>query len=260
VCLGAIALAFSACLDFSTDPDALLYITFDPLPFPSVVAGDTLRDSTGVVAPLRAKAVNGRGEEISNAAVRYYAVRDTAGALDIDSTAGVVVSSDAKPQAVRVVASVGSLQSAPALLSVTTSPDSLAPETANDTISYSFTDTTLNISAALRVKVLHNDSSTFWSGVNGWIVRYTLEDPADTVYASVFGENNRVLSAAPNGLFHVDTTGADGGAARKLRIRPGPPIASPLDSVALRVDAVYRGQPLRGSPARIVVYLRPRTG
>jgi hypothetical protein len=255
----AMLLAALSCIDFSTDPDALLYLAFDPLPFPSVVAGDTLRDSTGAVALLSATAVNGRGEEIPGAAVRYYAIGDTAGALQIDSTVGRVVSSDAKPQSVRVVASVGSLQSTPALLAVTTRPDSLALDTANDTISYSFTDTTLNISDLLRVKVLHNDSSTFWSGVGGWVVRFTLEDASDTVFASVFGENNRVNSAAPNGLFHIDTTSADGSGARKLRVRPGPPITTPLDSVGIVVEGKYRGQHLRGSPVRIVVYLRPRT-
>ena len=251
---------WSACLDFSTSPDELMYLTFDRLPFPSVVAGDTLRDSTGVAATLTARAFAASGDQIQGAPLRFYALGDTSDALDVDSTTGRVVSEVAPPQALRVIASLAGVQSPPLTLNITKRPDSLAVDVARDTINYSLLDSTLNFSDQLAVKVLHNDSLTFYSGVTGWVVRYTLERETDTVSASIVDDQNRRVSTSRHGLFHIDTTTSDGVAGRKLRIEPGPPLNPTLDSVAVRVDATYRGLPIAGSPARIVVLVRPRTG
>jgi hypothetical protein len=256
----AAPLASAACFDFSTAPNELLYLAFERLPFPSVVAGDTLRDSTGVVALLVASAVNGRGDVMQGAPLRYYAVGDTASALEVDSTSGRVVSAVANPQSVRIIASMGSLQTQPLSLAVTKRPDTLALLVQTDTITYSLTDTTLNFSAPLGMKVLHHDSSTFYSDVNAWVVRFTLERASDTSFASIVDDQNRRLRTEPSGLFHIDTTAADGRAARKVRVRPGAPLNLPLDSVAVLVEAKYKGAHLPGSPGRVMVYLRPRIG
>ena len=252
--------ALSSCIDFSTSPDEILYLAFESLPFPSVVAGDTLRDSTGAVTVLRAKAVNAGGDEVTAAAMRFYAIDDTADVLEVDSITGRVVSDSTGPRAVRIVANLGTLQSPPLNLLITRRPDSLALQVSSDTISYSITDTTQNFSDALSVRLLHHDSTTFYSSVSGWVVRFSLERPADTVFAAVVDDQNRRLRNVPSGLFHVDTTSSDGSAARKLRIRPGPPLVLPLDSVAIIVEAKYRGLHVAGSPARIMVYAKPRVG
>ena len=47
-------LALIGCIDWTVDPDEIVAIEFPEPPAPAVVAGDTLRDSTGVVAPLTA--------------------------------------------------------------------------------------------------------------------------------------------------------------------------------------------------------------
>jgi hypothetical protein len=250
---------WAACFDFSTSPDELLYLAFDNLPYPSVVAGDSLRDSSGAAAALTARAVAADGDEIESAPIRFFSIGDTAGALEVDSTSGWVVSANVAPQSVRVIASVQGLQSQQLNLRVTTRPDSLAIGVEVDTISYSLLDSTLNFSRALAMNVLHHDSSTFYSGVANWVVRYSLERRSDTVYASLVDDQNRRLRSQPTGYMHIDTTASDGAAGRKLRIQPGPPLGTPLDSVAVLVEATYMGVHVAGSPARVIVYVRPRT-
>jgi hypothetical protein len=251
-------LTYSACFDFSTSPNELLYLAFDKLPYPAVVAGDSLRDSSGVATALKARAVAANGDEIASAPIRFFSLGDTADALLVDSTAGWVVSADVAPQGVRLIASVQGLQSQQLNLRVTSRPDSLALALALDTISYSLLDTTLNFSEQLAVKLLHHDSTTFYSGVSNWVVRYSLETRSDTVYASLVDDQNRRLRDEPSGYVHIDTTVSDGAAGRKLRIQPGASLGTPLDSVAIIVEARYKGAQVAGSPARVMVYVRPR--
>ena len=47
-----------ACVDIPTAGDELLSFQFDPLPSPSVIVGDTLRDSLGAVKPLSVTGFN----------------------------------------------------------------------------------------------------------------------------------------------------------------------------------------------------------
>ena len=61
----AALLAGAGCLDLSTDPDEIVAIEFNELPWPSIVAGDTLRDSTGAVATLGARLLDGDGDEVT---------------------------------------------------------------------------------------------------------------------------------------------------------------------------------------------------
>ncbi len=253
-----VSLALASCLDFSTSPDEIFYLTFETLPYPSVVAGDTLRDSTGAVAVLRASAVNARGDVVSAAPMRFYAIDDTSQVLAVDSVTGRVVSESTTPRNVRIIASLAGLQSPPLTLAITKKPDSLALQVTRDTISYSFIDTTLNFSKALTANVLHHDSTTFYSGVTGWVVRYTLETALDTVSASLVDDQNKRMRDVPSGLSHSDTTLADGSVARKLRISPGLPLTEPLDSVGVLVEAKYKGVHIAGSPARVMVYVKPR--
>jgi hypothetical protein len=248
-----------SCLDFSTSPDEVLYLAFERLPFPSVVAGDTLRDSTGNVALLEATAVTAGGDDLPAGRLRFYAVGDTGEILDVDSLTGRIVSGAGEPRSVGVIASVGSLQSTPLPLSVTKSPDSLHLELTTDTIVYSFVDTTRNFSDPIAVKLLHHDSTTFYSGVTGWVLRFSLEDLGDSVAVSLVDDTNRRLRTTPTGFMHIDTTTADGSASRKVRVRPGPPLGTPLDSVAIVVEAKYRGVQVAGSPARLYIFMRPST-
>jgi hypothetical protein len=61
----AVVVVVAACGDLSVDPDEVTAIVFDELPSPSIVAGDTLRDSTGAVAPLKARLFDAEGDEVT---------------------------------------------------------------------------------------------------------------------------------------------------------------------------------------------------
>ena len=50
----------------------MVAIEFEPLPWPSIVAGDTLRDASGAVVPMAAKLFDGSGEEVTGP-VEFFA-------------------------------------------------------------------------------------------------------------------------------------------------------------------------------------------
>ena len=60
--LALLSLIAVACIDLSTDPDEIVAIEFGDLPWPSIVAGDTLRDASGAIAPLMARLFDGNGD------------------------------------------------------------------------------------------------------------------------------------------------------------------------------------------------------
>ncbi len=215
-----LALFAAACTEIDTGPNVPASIEFPALPFPAVVAGDTLRDTSGVAAPLRARVFNPDNEEIVDAPVRYAALDAV---VTVDSVTGVVVAGSRADTATRLVAYVGSLQAPPLRLSVVPRPDSVGPSGTIDTLRYSVSDTTRNLSGELAVRVVHH-ADTGDVPVRDWIVFFTLEDPADTVRARVVGDDQRPSAA--------DTTSAAGVAARKVRLLPAG-LTSPRDSIVV---------------------------
>src|SRR4051812_38951113 len=86
--VGCISLGALACSDVSTNPSVAIAIEFDSLPWPAVVAGDTMRDSAGNVVALRAIAFNSKGDTILGAPVRFLS--PDAAFVTIDSN-GILV-------------------------------------------------------------------------------------------------------------------------------------------------------------------------
>lgn len=245
VAVVAAAVLAAACGGIDTGPNVAASIEFTALPFPAVVAGDTLRDTSGVATPLRAVVFNPENEVIVDAPVRYAALESV---VTVDSLTGVVVGGTNADTAARVLAYVGSLQAAPLRLSVVPRPDSLAPSGAVDTLRYSVTDTTQNVSSDLAVRVLRRSPSGDVP-VRDWIVTFTLADPADSVRARVVGDNGR---PSPQ-----DTTSATGVAGRKVRLYPAG-LTSARDSVVVLARVRYRGMHVAGSPLRLVLPVTPK--
>lgn len=235
----------AACTDIDTGPNVAASIEFPALPFPAVVAGDTLRDTSGVAAPLRAMVFNSDNEEIVDAPVRYAALEAV---VTVDSVTGVLIAGAKADTTARLVAYVGSLQAPPLRLSVVSRPDSVGPSGTIDTLRYSVIDTTQNLSGELAVRVVHH-AGTGAVPVRDWIVTFTLEDPADSVRARVVGDNRR-----PSIL---DTTSTAGVAARKVRLLPAG-LTSPRDSIVVLARVRYRGTHVAGSPLRLVLPVVPR--
>ncbi|MGK2935506.1 MAG: hypothetical protein ACSLFE_09740 [Gemmatimonadaceae bacterium] len=241
----ALALLAAACTDIDTGPNVAASIEFTALPFPAVVAGDTLRDTSGVAAQLRAAVFNTGNDEIVDAPVRYAALETV---VTVDSVTGVVVAGANADTTARLLAYVGSLQAAPLRLSVVPRPDSVEPSGAIDTLRYSVIDTTRNLSADLAVRVLHH-GPTNDVPVRDWIVTFALANAADSVRARVVGDNGR-----PSAL---DTTSTAGIAARKVRLFPAG-LTSPRDSIIVLARVRYRGMHVAGSPLRLVLPVVPR--
>ena len=242
--LAASALA-AGCTDIDTGPNVATSIEFTALPFPAVVAGDTLRDTSGIAAPLRAIVFNSDNEEIVDAPLRYAALETV---VTVDSVTGIVIAGAGTDTTARLVAYVGSLQAAPLRLSVVPRPDSVEPSGTIDTLRYSVIDTTQNLSGDLAVRVVHR-GLTDDEPVRDWVVTFALADAADSVRARVVADNRRPSAA--------DTTSNLGIAGRKVRLLPAG-LTSPRDSIVVLARVRYRGMHVAGSPLRLVLPVVPR--
>src|SRR3981081_4648548 len=160
--------------DWSGTSTSVLSIQFDSLAAPSVVVGDTLRDTTGAVILPKVHAFNFKGDEIALPPVRF--VSPDSGVV-VDSLTGIVFADSLRSTPARLVASVGGLQ-AIQKIDVTLRPDSLAAVNGRDSLSYSLLDTTLNVSPPLNVKLTHgvapNDST-----VKSYIVSFAIVSQSD---------------------------------------------------------------------------------
>ncbi|MBA4070909.1 MAG: hypothetical protein C0497_03595 [Gemmatimonas sp.] len=243
-----------ACSDVGTTPDGIVALAFDTLPYPSVVARDTMRDSTGKAAPLRAVAYNADGDVIANPPVRYIAL-DTG--VDISSQ-GYLIATTRTSGTVRLVAAAASLQSLPKTVTVTREPSRFAASGATaDTLLYTSPDTaSKNVSKAMTVKLTRDSAGT---AVNvpgflvSWLVTFRGQTilPTDTTLASLWED------ATSRRVSLVDTTGTDGTAARTLRIRPYA-LPSTADSFVVEASTRFRGAPVAGSPVKFVIHFRPK--
>lgn len=150
------SVAAFACTDVSGNATSVLSIQFDSLAAPSVVVGDTLRDTTGAVILPVVHAFNFQGEEITPAPV-WFQSPDSG--VVVDSITGIIVGGDSlRSTPVRIVATVGALQ-AIQRLDLTLRPDLLTPVNDRDSLSYLAEDVTSNF---MTVKLTHgvapNDS------------------------------------------------------------------------------------------------------
>ena len=240
-------LAVLACVDVTGGSPAVLSIQFDSLAAPSVVVGDTLRDTTGAVIRPTVHAFNFRGDEILPAPVRFQSPDS---GVAVDSLTGILVADSLRSTPARIVATVGSLQ-AIQKVDVTLRPDSLATVNGVDSLSYSLLDTTLNVSPQLTVKLTHgvapNDSA-----VRSYIVSFAIVSQSNPQLGQLVNDGGKPSV--------VDTTDASGMAGRAIRLHPlFLASATAVDSIVVNVTAKYRGAQVKGSPVRLVLKVKPRS-
>lgn len=234
-----------SCTDISGNSDSILSIQFDTLASPSVVVGDTLRDTSGAVILPTVRAFNYKGGEVTSPTI-YFQSPDSG--VTVDSATGVIVGDSLRSTPARIIATVGKLQ-AIQRISLALRPDTIAPSNAVDTINYSLFDSTKNSSGLISVKLLHglaaNDST-----VNSYIVSFAIVSQSNPNLADLVNEAGK--------LSRVDTTDASGIAGRKILVHPvNLASATTVDSVIVQATAKYRGHPVAGSPVRLVVVLQP---
>lgn len=266
LCVGiAAAVAAASCADVGTGPEVPAAIEMAPFAFPTVVVGDTLRDSLGVVAPIKAIVRNSAGDIIADARPSYlYADYARDSAFRVDTATGIVVAR-AKVGSGRLAARIGTALQVLRPIIATVRPDTAFPGTAPAPLLVSLLPDTGrtraegNTSADLQVNLRNRQGATP-VGVHGWIVSFRLIKPAnptnDTTKA-VFLVDRQLRASV------VDTSTSEGGASRRVRVRPASfPVAQGTarvtDTVIVEATARYRGQLVRGAPVRVLVQvIRP---
>jgi hypothetical protein len=235
-----------ACTDLSGSSTSVLSIQFDSLAAPSVVVGDTLRDTTGAVIIPVVHVFNFDGEEISSVPVRFLSP-DTG--VVVDSITGIVFGDSLRSTPARIVATVGTLQ-AIQKVEVTLRPDFITALHDRDSLSYSLLDTTVNVTSAQTtptIKLTHGVAPDD-SAVKSYIVSFAIVEQSDPRLAELVNDAGKPSV--------VDTTDANGVAGRRIRLHPlflGPSV----DSIIVNATARFRGAPVSGSPVRLVLKVKP---
>ena len=234
-----------ACADVSGSSTSVLSIQFDSLAAPSVVVGDTLRDTTGAVIIPVVHAFNFDGDEITSVPVRFQSPDS---GLVVDSITGIIVGDSLRSTPARIVATVGSLQ-AIQRVDLTLRPDLLAGVHDRDSLSYSLLDTTLNVSPQLTIKLTHgvapNDSV-----VKSYIVSFAIVSQSNPQLGELINDAGKPSI--------VDTTDTNGVAGRAIRLHPLS-LTATVDSIIVNATARYRGIEVSGSPVRLVLKVKPRS-
>ena len=239
-CLSALA-----CGDVSGSSTSVLSIQFDSLASPSVVVGDTLRDTTGAVILPVVRAFNFNGDEITPVTVRFQSPDS---GLVVDSVTGIITGDSLRSTPGRIVATVGSLQ-AIQRLDLTLRPDLIAGLHDRDSLSYSLLDTTLNVSPQLTVKLTHGVAPAD-SVVKSYIVSFAIVSQSNPQLGTLINDAGKPSI--------VDTTDTNGVAGRSIRLHPLF-ITAPDDSIIVNATARYRGSEVSGSPVRLVLKVKPRS-
>lgn len=247
----ALALAAgAACSDLTSVASGPASLAIDSLPFPSVVVGDTLRDTLGVVRNVTARVFDGANTLLTNQPVRFFAL-DTG--VVLDSLTGRLVGRSRR-SSVRVVASLGTLQTAARTLAVANRPDTAsAPDAVTPMLYVTVPRTDAANTRTIRVKVgslpVPAGTSTADSLVEGWLVRFALTR-TPTVVDSVF-----LAGGVANTPWAI--TDASGVASKTFRILPK--LGSRTkDTAIVQATVTYKGAPVKGSPVQLVIPLSPR--
>ena len=242
--LALVAAAALACGDVSGGSNSVLSIQFDSLGAPSVVLGDTLRDTTGALVRPVVHAYNFSGGEILPSPA-WFQSPDSG--ISVDSATGIVVG-DSLRTAARIIATVGGLQ-AIQKLDVTLRPDLIVAVDGFDSLTYSLIDSTKNFSPTLTVKVSHGAAPND-SVVRSYIVSFSIVSESDPKLADLVNDG-RIRSG-------VDTTDANGIAGRAIHLHPALiTSAAGVDSIIVSASARYRGVLVSGSPVRLVLKVKP---
>ncbi len=244
--LVATVVTTAACIDLSMDPDEIVAIELSDFPWPSIVAGDTLRDASGAIAPIVARLFDGDGDVVDGP-VEFLVQRSGVRVVGGDR----LVADDTTTGTVGIIASTAGLQSVVRQIEIVPAPRELRADGVVTPLRWVVPDDPAsNTSQPLTVRVLAGADT----GVRAWIVTFELEAAGrrimetDTTQVYLVNETNR-----PS---YVDTTDATGRASRRVRLRIAPGFVPP-DSAVVTIRASYKGQPLAGSPVRLVLPISP---
>lgn len=252
----AAALTFAgACIELTVDDSKIGSLEFVPYAYPSIDAGDTLRDATGAVSPLQARVYRADGTLDDKVPVTWVVFDSGAKIVDGRLVANALAA-NATSMTVNVLASAGGIQSLRRSIKVVHPPTGFASTTTGQrlTVRYALIPTpTSDTFPELSTKVTRSNATI---GVPGYVVTWTLRSgnqvlPATDTTASFF------LLDGSNRVSAVDTTDDTGAASRKLifRKRDGRPSTDSVEVLA----RVRRGRSITTTDSlRWVVTFQPR--
>ena len=243
VTFGAVAWWLVSCRDIPAPEGGVLSLAPLRLPSPGLVAGDTMRDSTGLAAPLTVVAYGVNGDTLKNVVASFVAL-DTGAHVS-----GFWLIGDIMGKTVRVIGSVAALQTQPVSVKVTTSPDTMVPADSTlhrKTYSLIMGDTIVN-TADLSTLVRHKPAT----GVEAVVVKYAiLRLPAGNP-----AKGPALLLMNGNTPSDRDTSDAGGRAARTARLRLLAKDTVAVDTAIVSATSSYRGRTL-GSVTFVLVFTR----
>ncbi len=249
--LAACLLWGAACSDLTSVPGGAQSLAIDSLPFPSVVVGDTLRDTLGLVTSISAKVYNGANVLIPGAPVRFLTL-DTG--VVIDSITGRL-RGVTRRTGVRIIASVAGLQTGPKTIGVANRPDTASnPDGVSRLVYVTVPRNDPANSFSLRVKVgsqpLLPGTTSADSVVEGWLVKFAItRAPVNAV------DTTQLSGGIANTPWAL--TDASGLATKMLRVVPT--LGSRIrDTALVRATVTYKGVNVKGSPFTIVIPLAPK--
>ena len=250
-----------ACTDVSTDPDTVVAVRFDGSAYPSIVVGDSLRDSLGALQPVRATGLNYKGEAVDGADF-VFSSPDTNLRLNNE---GMVFARSRKTDATpaRIFATVGSLQSQPDSLLIVVRADSIKSVKDVDTVNVSTSSgEASNASTPVQFTVFGDTLARAPKiTVPGWLVSFqlryrgTLLPTTDTTQAYTFVVVGSGTDARRKPTF-IDSTDASGKAERAVFVRAP---RQPEDTIFLIATVRQRKTGTAPISNEIRLLLRPGT-
>jgi len=251
-----VAIAAVACIDMSA-PSGPASISVLLLPSPSVVVGDTMRDSAGNVAPLSVQGFNAAGNQIQIQPTFF--VTDTFKTASVGRASGILVG-DSLGQA-HVVAQIGSLQTNIATIPVSVPPETLfAQPLANDTLTAPFTLTDTSGTGRGSLRLATTITGVGGIGAVGFIVHYTILSAPPSASPSQPAVYLATTAGVPSS---ADTTDQSGNGGLNLTVQTAflaPDTAffagQKADSAIVIAQSTYRGKPLPGSPVTFIIPIK----
>ena len=248
VSLAAAGLAMTlSCGDVPTLASGIAYISAVELPSPVVIAGDTLRDSLGHVAPLRVRAFDKNDKEVSGTTTTWFVSPLDAG-IHIDAN-GILTANDSL-RVVHLVGRVGDrLQTVEALLYVVARPDQVLGTGTTDPVIGAPGKGTLQVTVT-------GTRNAVRSPVRGVVVRYRIvavnDSPVvDSTRVFLVDDANVPLRGAFT--MAVDTTNESGVASRIVTVSDTTGIRKIEISATARS---LRGEMLSGNPVTFLLPLK----
>jgi hypothetical protein len=251
VLIGAVVVVVAGCLDLGGPKDGVVSISSLRLPYPSVVAGDLLRDSLGNPAPVSVIAYGPDGQELPTEPKTFVAL-DSSVRVDADGTVRGVTRDTLGG---RIVGGAGALQTPPTRLIVTIAPTAVTKGADPTLIQFvaEAPDSTANTnwSSPLVVTVLGAGDAP----AQGYVVVYSIIEMPDAVEA---GTPTAYIAEGASPRMPRDTTNTLGIASRRVILRQSA-VATDIrngsrsDSVIVRATIKYLGADVPGSPVEFIV-------